>query len=195
MYFSYRHQLNHTYTVKPCGILKGKNALITSVYSVTAYTIYSRVISFSTYALSQEPPKPPIQCTRGALFLDSKDQSVKVVNHYYIFIARCLFQKKIAFDFSMHCIILHYSQATTPIFLWSFAAIYLFMTCCITCFLCCFFLPSPIICLLLFSFVYLFQALSICLKCPFFDKCIYFLFSTRLFVCTRVGTLIVATLL
>jgi hypothetical protein len=35
---------------------------------------------------------------------------------------------------------------------------------------CSVFLPSPIICPLLFSFFYLFKTLSLCLKCPFFDK-------------------------
>ena len=45
------------------------------------------------------------------------------------------------------------------------------------------FLSSPIICPLLFSFVYLFKVLSLCLKCLFFDKCIYFLFRTCPCVC------------
>lgn len=102
---------------------------------------------------------------------------------YYIVITRCLIQKKITFYCSMHCIVLHYFQVSTPIFLWPFAAIYLFMAYCITCFLFCFFLPSPIICPLIFSFVYLFKALLLCLKCPFFDKFIYFLFRTCPCVC------------
>jgi hypothetical protein len=56
LYFSYRHQLNHTFTVKPCGILKVKNALITSVYCVTAYTICSGVISSARLHWLCSPP-------------------------------------------------------------------------------------------------------------------------------------------
>jgi hypothetical protein len=112
-----------------------------------------------------------------------KGSELKSVTSYYIFITWCLIQKKITFYCSPHCIILHYFQVSTPIFLWPFAAIYLFMAYCITCFLFCFFLPSPIISPLLFSYVYLFKALSFCLKCPFFDKCVYFRFRTCPCVC------------
>jgi hypothetical protein len=110
----------------------------------------------STPTLTLQPSKPPIQCTRGAIFLGSKDLNVKLVTSYYIFIARCLIQKKITFYCNMHWIILHYFQVSTPIFLWPFAAIYLFMGYCITYFLFGFFLSSPIICPLLFSLLYLF---------------------------------------
>ena len=51
----------------------------------------------STSTLTLQPSKPPIQCTRGVMFLGSKDLSVKLVNSYYNFIERCLIQKKITF--------------------------------------------------------------------------------------------------
>jgi hypothetical protein len=93
----------------------------------------------STSTLTLQPSRPPIRCTRSAMFLGSKDRSVKLVTSYYILIARCLIQNKITFYCSMQCIILHCLQVCTPIFLWPFAPICLFMAYCITCFLFLFF--------------------------------------------------------
>ena len=174
--FSYRHHLNPTFTVKPCGVLKVKNALITSVYCVTA------VVSFRQHVCTDFAALPTSYAVYTRCYVSRYKGSEREVGHLLLHLHSTMSNpKKITFYCSMHCIILHYLQVSAPIFLWPFAAIYLFMAYCITCFL--FFLPSPIICPLIFSFVYIFKAVSLCLKRSFFDKCIYFHFLTYPCVC------------